>query len=97
MTELLAAEAALTPIEFVAVTVNVNAVLAANPVTEIVPEPACESVAVTPPGLAVAVYVVIVASPLSDGAVNGTSTFIPFNAAVPIVGAPGTPIRPACT
>ena len=74
-----------------------NAVLTANPVTVIVPEPACESVALAPPGLAVAVYVVIVASPLSDGAVNGTSTSDPSNAAVPIVGAPGTPTRPVCT
>jgi hypothetical protein len=53
--ELLAAEAAPVPIALVAVTVNVYAVLVVKPETVMVPEPACESVPVIPPGLDVAV------------------------------------------
>ena len=43
-----------------------------------------------PPGLLVAVYVVIVAPPLLTGAVNVTVAVVtPVAVAVPIVGAPG--------
>jgi len=52
---LLAALATEVPIEFVAVTVNVYDVAAVNPVTDIVPEPACDNVFVIPPGLDVEV------------------------------------------
>ena len=53
---LLLAELALeVPIEFVAVTVKVYVVPPVNPVTVIVPEPACDNIPVTPPGLDVAV------------------------------------------
>jgi hypothetical protein len=38
------------------------------------------------------VYEVIVEPPLEDGAVNGTVAVVPLTVAVPIVGAPGTPI-----
>jgi hypothetical protein len=56
-----------------------------------VPEPACESVPVNPPGLDVAVYEVIAVPPLLTGAVNATVAVVdPVAVAVPIVGAPGT-------
>jgi hypothetical protein len=56
-----------------------------------VPEPACESVPVIPPGLDVAVYEVIAVPPLLAGAVNATVAVVdPVAVAVPIVGAPGT-------
>ena len=62
-----------------------------RPVTEIVPEPACESVAVIPPGVETAVYDVIGRPPLFVGAVNETSALVgPVATAEPIVGAPGT-------
>ena len=49
------------------------------------------SVPVIPPGLDVAVYVVIVAPPFDDGAVHATVTDVALaSVAVPIVGAPGT-------
>jgi hypothetical protein len=52
---LLAELAALVPIEFVAVTVNVYAVFAVRPEILIVPEPDVLNVPVIPPGLDVAV------------------------------------------
>jgi hypothetical protein len=49
------------------------------------------SVPVIPPGLDVAVYLVIVAPPFDDGAVHATVTDVALaSVAVPIVGAPGT-------
>jgi hypothetical protein len=53
--ELEAELAALVPRALVAVTVNVYAVPSVKPVTVIVPEPACETVPVMPPGEDVAV------------------------------------------
>jgi len=53
--ELLAELLELLPAILVAYTVNVYAVLADNPVTVIVPDPAWLSVPVTPPGLLTAV------------------------------------------
>jgi len=50
-----AADASEVPIAFVAVTVNVYGVAGDNPVSEIVPEPACVMVAVILPGFEVAV------------------------------------------
>jgi hypothetical protein len=56
-----------------------------------VPDPAWLKVPVTPPGLDVAVYVVIAAPPLLAGAVKATVAVVcPVLVAVPIVGAPGT-------
>jgi hypothetical protein len=76
----------------VAVTVNVYAVLAVNPVTLIVPEPAVARVPVPPLGVDVAVYSVIVEPPSLAGAVYATVAVVfPVAVAVPIVGAPGTP------
>ena len=55
-----------------------------------VPEPACDNVAVTPPGEEVATYDVIVAPPSEPGAVKATVAVVdPVAVAVPIVGAPG--------
>ena len=57
----------------------------------IVPEPACDTAPVKPPGEEVAVYEVIVAPPLETGAVKATVAVVdPVAVAVPIVGAPGT-------
>jgi hypothetical protein len=53
--ELLAVLAALIPAELVAVTVKVYEVPLAKPETVIVPEPACETAPVKPPGEDVAV------------------------------------------
>ncbi len=61
-----------------------------SPVTVIVPLPAWVKVAVTEPGVDVAVYDVMVAPPLDVGAVNATVAEVPLAIAVaPIVGAPG--------
>jgi hypothetical protein len=57
------------PLELVAYTTNVYAVPAVNPVTVIVPDPACDTVPVILPGVEVAVYEVITAPPLNVGAV----------------------------
>ena len=52
---------------------------------------AAVKVPVIPPGLEVAVYVVIVSPPLEAGAVQATVTEVALaTVAVPIVGAPGT-------
>jgi hypothetical protein len=89
--ELLAELAALVPTELVAVTVNVYDVPDVKPLTVIVPEPDVDNVPVIPPGEDVAVYVVIVAPPLFDGAVYETVAVVVLVAvAVPIVGANGT-------
>lgn len=70
---------------------NVYAVPVDKPVTVIVPEPAVDSVPVIPPGEDVAVYKVMVAPPLSAGAVYVTVALVaPALEAVPIVGAAGT-------
>jgi len=85
---LLAELAAEVPTELVAVTVKVYAVPDVKPVTTS-GDPA--PVAVFPPGDEVAVYDVIVAPPLSEGAENATETEVSdANKAVPIVGARGT-------
>ena len=56
----------------------------------IVPELAPDTEPVKPPGLEVAVYVVIVAPPLEAGAVKATVAVVdPVAVAVPTVGAPG--------
>jgi hypothetical protein len=90
---LLAALAALVPAALVDVTVNVYAVLALNPVTVMVPEPAWLKVPVPPAGLLTAVYDVITLPPLLAGAVNDTVAVVcPVAVAVPITGAPGTVI-----
>ena len=61
-----------------------------RPVTVNVPLPDWFNVAVTEPGVDVAVYDVIVAPPLDVGAVNATVTEVTLAiAAAPIVGAPG--------
>jgi len=58
-----------------------------------VPDPACVSVAVIPPGDDVAVYETIVAPPLLLGTVNATvAVLAPVAVAVPIVGAVGAVI-----
>jgi hypothetical protein len=88
VTLLLAALAALVPIAFVAVTVNVYAVALVKLLTVIGDK---APVPVTPPGLEVTVYPVIAEPPLSAGALNVTDTArTPEFEAVPIVGAPGT-------
>jgi hypothetical protein len=62
-----------------------------RPVTEIVPEPACERVPDPPGGLEVTEYEVIVAPPLLTGAVNETvAVLYPVEVAIKFVGAPGT-------
>jgi hypothetical protein len=81
------ADAGPVPIALVAVTVKVYAVPLVKPVTVIgltVP------VAVSPPGLEVAVYPVIDPPPLLDGAVNAKVACALPAVAVPMVGAPGT-------
>lgn len=61
-----------------------------RPVTVNVPPPDWFKVAVTEPGVDVAVYDVIVAPPLDVGAVNATVAEVTLAiAAAPIVGAPG--------
>jgi hypothetical protein len=65
-----AADAAPVPLELVAVTVNVYAVLDCKPVTEIGLE---APVPVNPPGLEVTVYEVIGSPPSKVGAVKVTS------------------------
>jgi hypothetical protein len=80
------------PSVFVAVTVNVYDVPDVSPLTVMVPEPACSTTPVIPPGFDVAVYFVIVAPPFDAGAVNATSTlFVAVVVAAPIAGAPGAP------
>lgn len=75
------------PAPLVARTENVYAVPVVNPVTvtgEDAPVP------VKPPGLEVALYEVIAALPVSEGAVKATDTDVADACvAVPIVGAPG--------
>ena len=57
----------------------------------IVPEPACVTVPVLPPGEEVAVYEVTVAPPSEPGAVKPIVAVVdPVAVAVPIVGTPGT-------
>jgi hypothetical protein len=70
-------------------TVNVYAVPLVKPVTV---NGELDPVEVNPPGLDVAVYPVIAALPIFDGAVKATLTVPPETAsvAVPIVGAFGT-------
>jgi hypothetical protein len=88
--ELEAAEAALVPTAFVAVTVKVYPVVLVNPVTLAVRGPKIQ-VAVSPPGLEVTVYPVIVLPPFEAGALQVTvAEASPAVAATP-VGAPGTP------
>ena len=88
--ELEALDATEVPAEFIAVTVNVYAVAANNPVTEIVPEPACEISPVIEPGVDVAMYLVIVEPPSDAGAVKEiVAVVVPVAVAVPMVGAPG--------
>jgi hypothetical protein len=67
-----ALEALDVPTELVAVMVKVYAVLAVSPVTEMVPDPACDIVPDPPTGLEVTEYDVIVAPPLLAGAVKET-------------------------
>ena len=91
--ELEALEATEVPAELVAVTVNVYAVPAVNPVIAIVPLPACEIDPVIPPGEEVAVYEVIAAPPTDTGAVKETLAVVaPVDVAVTEVGASGTEV-----
>ena len=61
-----------------------------RPVTVIEPLPDWVTVAVTEPGVEVAVYEVMIAPPFDVGAVNATDAEVPLAiAAIPIVGAPG--------
>lgn len=84
---LLAALAAPVPALLVAVTVKVYEVFAVRPLT-VMGEVALEPV--MPPGEEVAVYEVMVAPPLSAGAVKATVAVVEEVAvAVPIVGASG--------
>jgi hypothetical protein len=86
-TELLVPEEVLVPTLLVAVTVNVYVVPFVRPVTTSGDPP---PLAVNPPILEVAVYVVIADPPLLAGAVN-VMVACPFPAtAVTPVGAPGT-------
>jgi hypothetical protein len=65
-------------------------VFVVKPLTVIVPDPACESVPVIPPGEDVAIYDVIGELPELLGAVNETVAVVdPVDVAVPIVGALG--------
>jgi hypothetical protein len=81
------------PVVFVAVTVNVYEVPAVRPVTSMDPPPSCSKMPDPPAGLDVAVYLVIVALPFDDGAVNETFAVVdPVTVAAPITGAPGAPI-----
>ena len=82
-----AADAVLVPAVFVAVTVNVYDVPLVSPVTV---HGELEHVPVSPPGLDVAVYDVIVAPPSLDGAVKVTEACVFPAVATPIVGAPAT-------
>ena len=85
--ELLAALHGPVPAPLVALTLKVYVVFAVKPETvtgEDAPEP------VLHPGLEVAVYEVMLALPVSEGAVNATVAVVaPVAVAVPIVGAPG--------
>ena len=93
MTDPEAPDAAEAPTALVAVTVNVYVVPVVRPVTVNVPLPDWFKVAVTEPGVDVAVYDVIVAPPLDVGAVNATVAVVsPVTVAAPITGAPGAPI-----
>jgi len=87
VTEFEAAEAALVPMAFVAVTLNVYVVEPDNPETVIGED---EPVPVRPPGLDVTVYPVIVDPLLDVGGVNVTLAATPTRVAVPMVGASGT-------
>jgi hypothetical protein len=83
------------PAPLVAVTVNVYAVPPVKPLTVTGEEAA---VPVRPPGLDVAVYPVIAALPIFDGAVKVTVADVDDAAvAVPIVGAPGLVGQVPCT
>jgi hypothetical protein len=89
------AEAELLPAALVAYTEKVYDVLAVKLLTVIVPEPACDSVLVTPPGEDTAVYDVIACAvvplPVSAGDVYVIVAVVePVAVAVPIVGALGT-------
>ena len=80
----------VSPAAFVAVTVNLYAVPDVSPLTMMVPEPACDSVPVVPPGIDVAVYFVIGEPPFDDGAVNATLAVVESDTvAAPITGALG--------
>lgn len=74
------------PAPLVALILNVYEVHAVNPETDTGDDAA---VPVMFPGVEVAVYVVMVALPVSVGAVNVIEAFKPDAVAVPIVGAPG--------
>jgi hypothetical protein len=83
-----APDAAEAPTALVAVTVNVYVVPVVRPVTVNVPLPDWFKVAVTEPGVDVAVYDVIVAPPVDVGAVKATVAEVTLAiAAAPIVGA----------
>ena len=86
VTELLALEALLVPIEFVAVIVNVYAVPFDNPST-VIGEPLL--LPVNPPGLEVAVYVIMEEPPLLAGGVKVITARPLPRVAVPMVGASG--------
>jgi hypothetical protein len=94
VTELLAALAGPVPAPLVAVTVNVYAVPLVNPVTVIGED---DPVPVIPPGLDVAVYPVIAALPIFEGAVKVTVASVLPAVAVPIVGASGLVGQVPCT
>jgi hypothetical protein len=83
-----AAEAADVPLALVAVTVNVYATPVVKPVTVIGDEP----VAVIPPGLDVAVYVVTALPPVAPAVYATVAVVAVGAAAVPIVGASGTEV-----
>jgi hypothetical protein len=88
VTAALAEEAEPVPTAFVAVTVYVYAVLFAPPVADIGED---APVNVEPPGLLVAVKLVIAVLPVDAGAVNDTDCIpTPVLAADTLVGAPGT-------
>ena len=87
------ADATEVPTAFVAVTVNVYLTPTVSPLTGMAPESDCVRVPVIPPGLDVAVYLVIAAPPFDVGAVNATvAVVVPVTVAAPITGAPGAPI-----
>ena len=84
VTDELAVDAAPVPAALVAVTVNVYAVPAVRPVTVHCNAPV-DQVHCPPPGLDVAVYAVIVAPPLLEGAVHETvAWFVPAVAVTPV-------------
>jgi hypothetical protein len=91
MTELLGDDAAPVPTLLVAVTAKVYAVPLVSPLTVMVQAAGPAQEPASPPGLEVAVYVVIAEPPLDAGAVNVMVALVLPATALTDVGAPGSP------